>query len=117
MISAGELSPARGKADFAPWHSLRYTVFWSSREVSREEMSRADIPDFIDEVIATGCSPTAVGDGYVIGDADLAPQNCEKMQTILQEIVERYGSRDHLVAEIARYLMSIGRIYQLPSIQ
>lgn len=81
-----------------------------------KKMSRKDIPDFIDEVIATGCSPTAVGDGYLIGDGDLAPQNCEKVQTMLHEIIARYGSRDHLLAEIARYLTSIGRAYQLPSI-
>jgi len=80
-----------------------------------KKMSRTDIPDFIDEVIATGCSPTAVGDGYLIGDTDLPGHKCETLQPVLDEIVKRYGSRDHLVVEIVLNLTSIGRAYQLSS--
>jgi hypothetical protein len=82
-----------------------------------KKMSRTEIPHFIDEVIATGCSPTAVGNGYLIGDADLPGHKCETVQPALDEIVKRYGSRDHLVAEIAFYLTSIGRAYQLHSMR
>lgn len=55
------------------------------------KMSRTEIPDFIDEVIATGCSPTPVGDGYLIGDRDLAQQSCETVQVKLLDIIVRYG--------------------------
>lgn len=77
-------------------------------------MSPDDIPSFIDEILATGCEPTAVGDGYLIGDADLPEPQCMNLQPTLAEIGERYGSRDHLVVEIAAYLTSIGRCYPMP---
>lgn len=78
-------------------------------------MSPDDIPAFIDEIVATGCEPTAVGDGYIIGDSDLPEPQCDDIQPVLLEIGERYGSRDHLVAEIAAYLTSVGRFYPMPT--
>lgn len=78
-------------------------------------MNPEDIPDFVAEVVATGCDITAVADGYVVGDADLTGAQYEKAAPILKEIGERYGERDHLLREISRYLVSIGRVYPPPS--
>lgn len=81
-----------------------------------KQMSPDDIPAFIDEVIATGCRPIAVGDRmYIIGDADLPEPLCHDVQPVLQEIGRRYGTRDHLVEEIAAHLRSSGLSYAMPS--
>ncbi len=75
-------------------------------------MREEQIPEFVADVIATGCNITAIGDGsYVIGDADLPEPHCFEVQPELQRITERYGSRDHLLRQIANYLHSIGRSY------
>lgn len=78
-------------------------------------MNHDDIPAFIAEVIATGCRPIAVANGWVIGDADLREPECSNIQPVLREIRERYGERDHLVEEIAAHLRSIGMSYSMPS--
>lgn len=78
-------------------------------------MRSEDIPSFIDEIISTGCRPIAVGDMYVIGDADLPEPLCENAQPALAEIGRRYGDRSHLVEEIAAHLRSLGLSYALPS--
>ena len=79
-------------------------------------MNPDDIPAFIDEVIATGCRPTAVGDRmYIIGDADLPEPQCRNIQPALRAIGEKYGERGHLVEEIAAHLRSLGLSYPMPS--
>lgn len=73
-------------------------------------MLEAEIPAFVDDVIATGCDICAIGhDGYVVGDADLSDEEYEIAGPKLARIKERYGDRDHLLREIAIYLCSLGR--------
>lgn len=75
-------------------------------------MTPDQIPQFIDDLIDLGCEPMALtGVGYVIGDADLPPDKFRKVRPALQDIVQRYGDRDHLLIEISEYLISIGRCY------
>lgn len=81
-----------------------------------KQMRPDDIPAFIDEVMATGCRPIAVSNGWIIGDADLPEAECSKIQPVLREIREKYGERDHLVEEIAAHLRSMGMSYSMPSI-
>lgn len=80
-----------------------------------KQMSPDDIPAFIDEVMATGCRPIAVANGWIIGDADLPEPQCFEVQPVLEKIGEKYGNRDHLVEEIAAHLRSIGMSYAMPS--
>lgn len=80
-----------------------------------KQMSPDDIPAFIDEVMATGCRPIAVANGWIIGDADLPEPQCFRVQPVLQSIGEKYGNRDHLVEEIAAHLRSMGMSYAMPS--
>lgn len=79
-------------------------------------MREDQIAEFVEEIIATGCEITAVGRGYVIGDSDLPLHAYIKIAPILQQIDRHYGMRDHLVHEITEYLISIGRLYEVPSI-
>ncbi|MDM9626285.1 hypothetical protein QTL95_10280 [Rhizobium sp. S152] len=75
-------------------------------------MSEEQIPDFVRDVAETGCDITAVlGVGYVIGDSDLPLEAYERIAPRLKEINEIYGGRDHLLHEIAEYLLSIGKYY------
>ena len=75
-------------------------------------MTKEQIADFIHEVVAAGCDPVAVGDDcWLIGDADLPPDEGLAIQPTLEEIDRRYGDRDHLHFEIIDYLHSIGRVY------
>lgn len=72
-------------------------------------MLEAEIPAFVDDVIATGCDICAIDrDGYVVGDA-LSDEEYEIAAPKLARIKERYGDRDHLLREIAVYLSSLGR--------
>ena len=80
-------------------------------------MREDQIPEFVEEIIATGCNITAVGRGYVVGDSDLPVHEYLKIAPVLKQIERHYGMRDHLVEEIREYLISIGRFYELPSIQ
>lgn len=80
-----------------------------------KQMRSDDIPAFIDEVMATGCRPIAVANGWIIGDADLPEPACSEIQPVLREIREKYGERDHLVEEIAAHLRSMGLSYSMPS--
>jgi hypothetical protein len=76
-------------------------------------MTEDQIPDFVREVAAIGCEIIAVlgTGGYLIGDADLSVDDYDIAAPKLREICDRYGDRDHLVAEIAEYLISIDRYY------
>ncbi|MGG7539398.1 hypothetical protein ACQ3G5_28725 [Rhizobium sp. 12,4] len=79
-------------------------------------MLEAEIPAFVDDVIATGCDICALGhDGYVVGDADLSDEEYEIAGPKLARIKDRYGDRDHLLREIAIELRSLGRHHDLVS--
>lgn len=80
-------------------------------------MREDQIPEFVEDIIATGCNISAVGRGYVIGDSDLPVHEYLQIAPILKQIERHYGMRDHLVDEIREYLISIGRFYELPSTQ
>ncbi|EKF60552.1 hypothetical protein QWE_05783 [Agrobacterium albertimagni AOL15] len=80
-----------------------------------KQMNPDDIPAFIDEVMATGCRPIAVANGWIVGDADLPEPACSNVQPVLRQIRMKYGERDHLVEEIAAHLRSIGQSYSMPS--
>lgn len=80
-----------------------------------KQMRPDDIPAFIEEVMATGCRPIAVANGWIIGDGNLPEPQCENVQPVLRNIREKYGERDHLVEEIAAHLRSLGLSYAMPS--
>jgi len=82
-------------------------------EPKMQIMTEDQIPAFVQEVADIGCDITAVlgSGGYLIGDAELPPEEYEAAAPKLLEICDRYGPRDHLVREIAEYLISIGRYY------
>lgn len=80
-----------------------------------KDMRPEDIPAFIQEVQATGCRPIAIGNMYLIGDADLPEPQCENVQPVLAAIGDKYGRRDHLVEKIAAHLRSLGLSYELPT--
>ncbi|MHC1550999.1 hypothetical protein [Phyllobacterium sp. K27] len=73
-------------------------------------MLESEIPDFIDEVIKSGCDICAIGhDMYVVGDADIPDEHYDKVASELGRIKEKYGDRDHLILEIVAHLRSLGR--------
>lgn len=73
-------------------------------------MLASEIPDYVAEIVATGCDMCAIGDRhYLIGDADLSDEEFEVAAPELQRIGEAYGSCGHLRFEIIAYLRSIGR--------
>lgn len=77
-------------------------------------MRKDEIPDFVDEIIATGCPITAIGDGlYVLGEIDVPEEDIERVSRQVAEISARYGERDHLRSEIAVFLQEIGRYLKL----
>lgn len=77
-------------------------------------MRKDEIPDFVEEIIATGCPITAIGyDLFVLGEIDVPEEDMERVSKEVHEISKRYGERDHLRAEIAAYLRSIGRYFEL----
>ncbi|KXG87704.1 hypothetical protein [Agrobacterium bohemicum] len=78
-------------------------------------MRKDQIPEFVDEIIATGCPICAVGhDTYVFGEIDVLDEDFDRVVREVQEICDNYGERDHLRLEIAAYLRSIGRVFDLP---
>ncbi len=74
-------------------------------------MTEDQIPDFVQDVADTGCDIVAVmgGTGFLFGDADLSPKDYAAAEPQILAIAEKYGRRDHLISEIAQYLVSIGR--------
>lgn len=77
-------------------------------------MRKDQIPDFIEEIIATGCPITAVGHNmYVIAEIDAPEEDVERLAEEVQAICDRYGARDHLQLEIVAHLRSLGRFYDL----
>ncbi|MCZ4094052.1 hypothetical protein [Sinorhizobium psoraleae] len=81
-----------------------------AEHIKHKLMKASEIPDFVDDVIKTGCNICAVGhDKYLIGEADLPPLEQERVWRKLAKIDEIYGDRDFLKLEIVSYLRSIGR--------
>ena len=79
-------------------------------------MREEQIPDFVADIVATGCDITAIGsDAYTIGDADLPDPKCYEVQPELHRIGEHYGSRGLLLPQIVQYLHSIGRSFPPPT--
>ncbi|MCZ7469813.1 hypothetical protein M0412_03825 [Agrobacterium sp. O3.4] len=77
-------------------------------------MRKDQIPDFVDEITATGCPICAISDDlYVLGEIDVPEEEIERVSRDVHEISRRYGERDHLRTEIAAYLRSIGRYFDL----
>nr|CAD6614876.1 hypothetical protein RKHAN_02742 [Rhizobium sp. Khangiran2] len=75
-------------------------------------MTEDDIPEFVNEVLATGCEIVAIGDdGYVIADCHLPEEVYQAMEPALAQIADKYFARGHLKSQIVEYLRSIGRIY------
>lgn len=73
-------------------------------------MLSSQIPEFVRDVVATGCNICAVGqEHYLFGDGDLKDEDFERVSELLGDIDARYGERDHLRADIVAYLRSIGR--------
>ncbi len=65
--------------------------------------------ELVEALLAAGCDMRAAGDGYYIGEpADRA--SAQNVRNILRD----FGSRRHLLGEIASYLRSIGRDIQEP---
>ncbi|MDK1385876.1 hypothetical protein ILFOPFJJ_03901 [Ensifer psoraleae] len=81
-----------------------------AEHIKHKLMKASEIPDFVDDVIKTGCNICAVGhDKYLIGEADLPALEQERVGRKLAKIDEIYGDRDFLKLEIVSYLRSIGR--------
>lgn len=75
-------------------------------------MTEDEIPQFVDEVLATGCDILAIGaDGYVIADCDLPEDVSKAAEPALERVTDKYFARDHLKDQIVEYLHSIGRTY------
>ncbi|MBO9127918.1 MULTISPECIES: hypothetical protein [unclassified Rhizobium] len=74
-------------------------------------MTEDQIPNFVQDVADIGCDIVAVmgGTGFLLGDADLSPEDYIATEPQILAIGEKYGRRDHLIFEIAQYLVSIGR--------
>lgn len=68
-------------------------------------MLSSQIPEFVRDVVATGCNICAVGqEHYLFGDGDLKDEDFERVSGLLGDIDARYGERDHLRADIVAYL-------------
>lgn len=80
-------------------------------------MLKSEIPDFVDDVIKTGCDICAVGHGsYVLGDADVDDDIVDEVVEAIQRIDVKYGDRDFLILEIVAYLRSLGRYLDDPDV-
>ncbi|UJW73534.1 hypothetical protein [Rhizobium sp. SL42] len=77
-------------------------------------MRKDQIPDFIEEIIATGCPITAVGhDTYVFAEIDAPAEDIDRIAEEIQVICDRYGQRGHLLLETVSHLRSLGRFIDL----
>lgn len=71
-------------------------------------MTSDQIPQFVAEILATGCSIYAVNRSiYVIAEFAVPEELSESVSNEVNAICERYGNRSHLQLEIAAYLYSI----------
>lgn len=73
-------------------------------------MLESEIPDFVEDVIKSGCDICAIGhDMYVYGDAEIPYEDYHEVAIHGERIKEKYGDRDHLILEIVAHLRSLGR--------
>lgn len=71
-------------------------------------MTREEIPEFISALMRCGCTVVSLGESaYVIDDAPIFKADAEQVVT-LKSLIRRYGSRDHLKADIIQYLRNSG---------
>lgn len=79
-------------------------------------MRRDEIALFVEEILATGATLYAVGDDcYFFGDLDVSEDKAAEIFSRVNAICERFGPRDHLRAEIAEHLRSLGRLIEVDS--
>ncbi|AOG12551.1 hypothetical protein [Agrobacterium sp. RAC06] len=79
-------------------------------------MTADQIPEFVAEILATGCPIYALGRStYVIAEFVLPEELSESVSDEVNAICERYGDRSHLQLEIAAYLRSIDHWIEDPS--
>ncbi|MET3649069.1 hypothetical protein [Phyllobacterium ifriqiyense] len=73
-------------------------------------MLESEIPDFVDDVIKTGCDICAIGhEYYTICDADLPKEKIDEVTVELVRVMGNHGDRDHLKLAIVAHLRSLGR--------
>lgn len=79
-------------------------------------MRRDEIALFVEEILATGATLYAVGDDcYFFGDMDVSEDSAAEIFARVNGICARYGPRDHLRADIAEHLRSLGRLIEVDS--
>lgn len=72
-------------------------------------MRNDQITSFVKEVLNTGATLYAAGEKhYFFGDLDVPDDEAKEIVARVNDICERYGPRDHLRAEIASHLTSLG---------
>lgn len=77
-------------------------------------MTKEQIPEFVHAILDTGCDMQAIShDLYCIADADVPDDIIDEVSKEVHRISESYGERDHLRAEIASYLRSIGHFIEI----
>lgn len=76
----------------------------NSAQTSKEERAKA----LVELLIEVGCDTVALGAGYVLNEPE-DPQGRVQVEAIL----DSFGPRDDIRAEISGYLRSIGRFLDL----
>lgn len=77
-------------------------------------MTKDQIPEFVEDIIETGCPICAIGhELYVLGEIDVPDEDFDRVVKEVHAISKRYGERDHLRYEIVKHLRSIGRFIEL----
>lgn len=78
-------------------------------------MRKDQVTKFVDAILKTACPMCAVGhDTYVFAESDVPDDDFDRVVREVQDICDQYGERDHLRLEIAGYLRTIGRFFDLP---
>ncbi len=78
-------------------------------------MLESEIPDFIEDVIKSGCDICAIGhDMYVFGDADIPYEDYDEVGIQVKRIREKCGDRDNLTLEIVAHFRSLGLYLTIP---
>ena len=80
-------------------------------------MRKDQIAAFVSEILAAGAPMCAIGDDtYVFAEVDVPDEHFDRVSHEVNEICERYGSRDHLRREISAHLRSIGRYVEVEDV-
>lgn len=70
-------------------------------------MKRHEIPEFVAAIIAAGSNICAIGSAhYCLGDDE---DVSDEVRRNVNEVIERFGDRSHLLLDIAQYLQLRGR--------